>query len=84
MASWLYELPSLQNRALDAVLGDWALTGILTLQSGAPFNVISGADNARTGTGGQRADQIGDPNLPSDRSRDEQVRAVVQHQRLRR
>ncbi|MBC8166655.1 MAG: hypothetical protein H7Y20_12375 [Bryobacteraceae bacterium] len=30
----------------------------------------SGVDNARTGTGNQRADLIGDPNLPDDRSRD--------------
>jgi hypothetical protein len=74
VASWLYELPRFQQRALDAVIGDWALTGIVTLQSGAPFNVTSGADNARTGTGGQRADQIGDPDLGSDRTRDEIVR----------
>lgn len=74
VASFLYELPSFQNRALDSVIGDWSLTGIMTLQSGLPFNVVSGVDNARTGTGGQRADQIGDPNLPSDRSRDEQIR----------
>ena len=74
VASWLYELPSMQQPALNAVLGDWALTGILTLQSGAPFNVTSGADNARTGTGGQRADQVGDPILSSDRTRDEIVR----------
>jgi hypothetical protein len=74
VASFLYELPSFQNRALDGVLGDWALSGIMTLQSGGPFNVISNADNARTGTGGQRADLVGDPNLPSDRSRADQVR----------
>ena len=51
-----------------AVLSDWSVTGILVLQSGAGFSVTSGVDNARTGTGGQRADISGDPELPSDRS----------------
>ena len=32
-------------------------------------------DNARTGTGGQRVDQVGDPDLSGDRSHGEQVQA---------
>lgn len=78
VASWLYSLPglpdSLSNRALDAVFRDWSLSGIVALQSGPPINITSGVDNARTGTGGQRADQVGDPELPSGRTRDEEVK----------
>ena len=37
------------------------VTGIFTLKSGQPFTVGSGVDNARSGTGGQLADLVGDP-----------------------
>jgi hypothetical protein len=39
------------------------------LIGGYPFTVTSGVDNARTGTGGQRADLTGDPILAGDRTR---------------
>lgn len=75
VTSALWQVPGqFGNRALDAVLSGWSLTGIYALQSGAGFTVGSGVDNARTGTGGQQADRIGDPALPSDRSRAEQIR----------
>ena len=63
----------------DAVLSDWSLTGILALQSGAGFTVTSGVDNARTGTGGQRADISGDPELSSDRIERREDPGLVQH-----
>jgi hypothetical protein len=73
-ASVLYELPRISSQKLvNGVFGNWNLTGILTLQSGTPFSVLSGVDNARTGTPGQYADIIGDPNLSGDRTRGEQV-----------
>jgi hypothetical protein len=74
-ASSLWELPpvKVENRAADLLIGGWALSGILTLQSGFPFTVGSGVDNARTGTGGQRADLIGNPYLSGGRSRGEQI-----------
>jgi hypothetical protein len=43
------------------------------MQSGLPFTMSSGVDNARTGTGGQRADLAGDPHLPDGRSTAEQI-----------
>jgi hypothetical protein len=68
VTSFLWQLPgAFDNRAMAAVLSDWSLTGILALQSGNGITVASGVDNARTGTGGQRADISGDPKLPSDR-----------------
>src|SRR5262249_38939485 len=50
--SALWELPvRFDRRAADALLGGWKVTSILTLQSGFPFTVGSGVDNARSGTG---------------------------------
>ncbi len=74
VVSGLWELPgSFSSPAVDALLGGWWVTGIWNWQTGLPFTVSSGVDNARTGTGGQRADQIGDPSLSGDRSRAEQI-----------
>jgi hypothetical protein len=57
----------------SGILSDWSLTGILAMQSGSGFTVTSGVDNARTGTGNQRADISGDPELSSDRSNQEKI-----------
>jgi hypothetical protein len=43
------------------------------MQSGGGFSVTSGVDNARTGTGGQRADISGDPDLPTDRPNEQKI-----------
>lgn len=75
VASWLWEVPGrFSQPVLAGVLSGWSVSGIFTLQSGLPFSVTSGVDNARTGTGSQRADLTGDPDLPSGRSREEQTR----------
>lgn len=72
--SSLWELPiHFQRRPLNAIAGGWNLNSIVSLMSGYPFTVTSGVDNARTGTGGQRADLIGNPHLPGDRTRGQQV-----------
>jgi hypothetical protein len=74
VASWLWEIPGEpSSRWLNAAVGGWALSGIWTWQSGLPFSVTSGVDNARSGTGGQLADVTGDPDLGGSRSRAEQV-----------
>ena len=68
--SGLWDLPiRFQNRGLNALIGGWSLNGIASLWSGYPFTVGSGVDNARTGTGSQRADLIGDPYLSGERTR---------------
>ncbi len=72
--SGLWQLPvRFEKRAANLLLGGWNLTGITTLQSGFPFTVGSGVDNARTGTGGQRADIVGNPYLADGRSRGERI-----------
>ena len=54
-------------------VSDWTLAGIVTMHSGNGFSVTSGIDNARTGTGSQRADITGDPELPDDRPNQDKV-----------
>jgi len=72
--SGLWELPSnLGNRFANVLLGGWRMTGILNLQTGTPFTVYSGVDNARTGTSYQRSDIVGNPILPDNRSRGEKI-----------
>jgi hypothetical protein len=72
--SGVWDLPiHFHSRALDAVAGGWSLNAIVSLISGYPFTVGSGVDNARTGTGGQRAVLAGDPNLSGDRPRGAQI-----------
>jgi hypothetical protein len=72
--SSVWELPfKPASRAANLVIGGWQLNGIVSLNTGQPFTVGSGVDNARTGTGGQRADIVGDPSLPGGRSRQEQI-----------
>jgi hypothetical protein len=76
VTSVLWAIPgTFDTAALDAVLSGWSLTGILSMQTGVGLSVTSGVDNARTGTGGQRADLVGDPNLSSDRSTQEKIAA---------
>src|SRR5262249_36369293 len=51
----------------SALARDWQWTGIVTLQSGAPFTVVNGTDRANIGSGpAQRPDLLRNPNLPSN------------------
>jgi hypothetical protein len=72
--SGLWDIPiRFQSRWLNTLIGGWSLNGIASLWSGYPFTVGSGVDSARTGTGSQRADLIGDPYLPEDRPRAQRI-----------
>ena len=71
--SGLWELPiRFSQPVAQTLLGGWNLNGIISLNTGQPLTVVSGVDNARTGTGGQRADLVGDPYFTGDRSRQDQ------------
>lgn len=76
--SILYDLPNpvgrLNSRILDGILGGWQVTGIVSARSGLPFNAVTGFDASLTGAGVDRPNVIRDPNLPSDRSRDEKIK----------
>ena len=68
VASGVYQLPALSERGrlTRAVLGNWRVNGVVFMQSGAPFTVNLGVDQANIGAGpAQRPDQLHEPNLPS-------------------
>jgi hypothetical protein len=52
------ETPQFDNAAVRIVASHWRLSGIFRAYSGSPFTVTVASDPARTGIGGQRADQI--------------------------
>jgi hypothetical protein len=60
--SWsvIYELP--EAHALKGLGRGWQLGGILSLQTGQPFSVLTGQGNSATGLGNDRPDLVGDPN----------------------
>ncbi len=62
VASFTYALPFLlksQNALLRQTLGGWQTNGIVTLQSGFPFNVTSPGDPANTGRSSERPNVTG-------------------------
>jgi outer membrane receptor protein involved in Fe transport len=72
-AAWVYALPfgrsgkfSTGNSVVNALIGGWNLNGVLSLNSGTPFDVGSGKDIAQTGNynygngyGYERANLVG-------------------------
>lgn len=71
VASAAWQVPSGTGHGLrDALIGGWRINGVFFAQSGAPFTVNLGVDQANVGSGpAQRPDQLRDPNLPgSERS----------------
>jgi hypothetical protein len=59
--SFTYEVPALH--AVPKLLGaGWQVGGILTLQTGQPFSVLTGKGLSGTGLGNDRPDLVGDPN----------------------
>jgi hypothetical protein len=59
--------------AMKAVFNDWTLSGIVTLQSGAPLTISTGVDRNFDGLTNDRADLIGDYKLDPDRPREELI-----------
>jgi hypothetical protein len=65
VANYVYQIPSLRHlaSAMPQRLADgWQITGILTLQTGQPLSVLTGANASSTGEGTDRPDLIGNPN----------------------
>ena len=58
---------------MKALLNDWTVSAIITLQSGAPLTISSGLDRNFDGLSNDRADIVGDPELDSDRPRAELI-----------
>ena len=73
VASGVWDLPAGAGRAhtfggvTGALLNDWTLTGIVTLQSGIPIAITQTTNaNAFAGFGVQRPNLVGNPELPAD------------------
>jgi hypothetical protein len=73
VSSAVWDIPFGRNRpheargVLGAIVSDWTLTGVLTLQSGMPIAVTQITNNnAFAGFGIQRPNLTGDPTLPAD------------------
>jgi hypothetical protein len=62
--SFLYQIPT-AHRIPKALGEGWQLGGILSLQTGQPFSVLTGQDNSSTGLGNDRPNVVGDPNAGS-------------------
>jgi hypothetical protein len=75
VSSFIWQLPELAGRhaVLRRVFGGWETNGIVILESGAPFSVLSGRDNSQSGVNRDRADQVGDPKLDTGRPRGELI-----------
>jgi len=70
-ASGTYQLPTFAGIA--SVIGGWRVNGVFLAQSGAPFTVNLGVDQANVGAGpAQRPNQIRDPNFPAGQRTAEQ------------
>lgn len=59
--SFLYQVPA-AHRLPKALADGWQLGGILSLQTGQPFSVLTGQDNSSTGLGNDRPNVVGNPN----------------------
>jgi len=67
VASGVYALPFFARAGgfREGAFGGWRLNSIITAQSGAPFTVNLGVDQANVGAGpAQRPDQLRNPNMP--------------------
>ena len=68
--TYLWELPFGKGKSifnsgfLGRALEGWQLSGIVTAQTGHPYDVLTSTDLERTGIDGQRADLVGDPYAP--------------------
>ena len=69
--NYIYQLPvgrgrhfaSGMNRAADAVLGGWQVSGITTFKSGFPLCITDDTNNTNSFGGGQRPNLVGNPHL---------------------
>jgi hypothetical protein len=75
VTSYVWSMPRLANHSalIRNVAGGWETTGLLTLQSGQPFSIVSGTDRSFSGLGIDFADLAGNPYLDTSRPRKDLV-----------
>ena len=78
-----YQLPGLKVAGpMSKVINGWSVNSIVSWQSGFPFSVSSGLDNAFTGTGGQRADFLGGRGAARQPAARRNDRPLVRHYKV--
>jgi len=70
---WKLDYFGESQRIVKALLDDWTISAIVTLQSGAPLTITSGQDRNFDGLTNDRADIVGDPELDRGRPREELI-----------
>ena len=75
VTSLIWQMPRFTSHGavFRYLLGGWETNGIVTLEGGRPFNVVSGRDNSASAVNQDRADQIGDPSLAGWRPRGQRI-----------
>jgi hypothetical protein len=70
VTSFIWQLPVFKGSkgVTGALLGGWAVNGILTLQTGIPFSVTAGTDRSLSGVGLDRGDLVGQAVTYNDQS----------------
>ena len=68
---WKMDYFNRVNPFLRAIVNDWELSAIVSLQSGLPFSVTTGTDVNLDGNSNDRANLIGNPFLDPHRSRND-------------
>jgi hypothetical protein len=72
--SFIYEFPRHRgSRAARFLIDGWEMNGIVSLETGLRFNVVSGRDNSATGLNQDRPDLIGSPFLDTGRPRSQLI-----------
>jgi hypothetical protein len=61
VTSWVYDIPGPTSGGWSHAIGGWQVTGIYQWQSGQPYTITSGVDNAGWGLGSNRAIRTGQP-----------------------
>lgn len=75
-ASYVWRSPNIDRLGLVGreILSGWSLSGITTIQTGSPLNIVSGSDTNYDGTSTtDRPNQIADWHMPKGRTRAQKV-----------
>jgi len=59
--SLVYEVPRFMNRAVNQLLSQWRLGGLVSVHTGFPFTPTTGVDNSLTGVRQDRPNVVGNP-----------------------
>jgi hypothetical protein len=72
-AIWRLDFVEASTPVVKALLNDWTVSTIVTLQSGTPLTITAGQDRNFDGLTNDRADLVGDPELDRGRPREELI-----------